>query len=37
MIQLRFLKEGNRPFLLQYRHNFILFSTRWKAVKMEFN
>jgi hypothetical protein len=32
MIQLRFLKEGNGPLLLQYRHNFILFTTKWKAV-----
>lgn len=37
MIQLRFLREGNSPLLLQYRHNFLLFATKWKAVKAEFN
>lgn len=36
MIQLRYLKEGNNLALLQYRYNFILFATRWKAVKTEF-
>ena len=32
MIELRYLKEGNSPLLLQYRRNFILFATKWKAV-----
>ena len=32
MIELRYLKEGNNPLLLQYRRNFILFATKWKAV-----
>lgn len=35
MIQLRFLKEGNGPLLLQYRRNFLLFATQWKAVKTQ--
>lgn len=35
MIQLRYLREGNSPLLLQYRRNFILFTTRWKAIKTE--